>query len=725
MKPIQKFFEVVLLAACLSMTLLPASPAFAQTAPAAVVSNTASTLPHFVRFNGTAKDLNGSPLTGVVGITFALYAEQDGGAPLWLETQNAQADSKGHYSVVLGATKPDGLPAELFTSEQARWVGVQLSGQAEQPRVLLVSAAYALKAGDAETIGGLPPSAFVLAVPSSAATSGDATSATAATAAAPQAPPPAGTVTGSGTADFIPLWTTTSNLANSVLFQSGAGATARIGVNTGTPASTLDVKGTATVRGVFSLPPVGTATAAKGADSQALSLTASAFNSSTSTAANQNFRWQVEPVGNDTTAPSGTLNLLFAEGTGSPAETGLNIASNGLITFAPGQVFPAVAQLHAANTFTANQTVDGTMTATSFSGNGSGLTNVTATNSSELGGLNSTAFAQLTANNTFSGTETMSGSNSSGVLQVTNTATSGAAPAVVGTTDSTSAAGVKGIASATTGTSNGVVGSGSSPTGIGVKGEGPNVGVNGQSSGESVTGANFGAIAGVWGDTGAASESGFSGVTGTADDNFAGVFLNNAPLDVFEAFPAVLAENDSNVSGSFVFETYNQTTGYACVIDIGANLSCDGMVSGEAKVDGGARRVSLYAMQSPENWFEDFGSGTLANGAATVTLDPTFAQTVNTASEYHVFLTPKGDSEGLYVSNETPQGFEVHEQRGGHSNVAFDYRIVAKRAGYEKLRLADVTEQYKKIQKQQQLRHERMERRGAARSATGVGAQSK
>jgi hypothetical protein len=112
-------------------------------------------------------------------------------------------------------------------------------------------------------------------------------------------------------------------------------------------------------------------------------------------------------------------------------------------------------------------------------------------------------------------------------------------------------------------------------------------------------------------------------------------------------------------------------------------------------------------VESPENWFEDFGSGSLSNGAATIALDPAFTQTVNTGTEYHVFLTPKGDSEGLYVSNETPQGFEVHEQRGGHSNVAFDYRIVAKRSGYENVRLADVTEQYKRLEEQDQQRRAR------------------
>ena len=105
---------------------------------AQTATTTASSLPRLVRFGGVAKDLNGNPLTGVVGITFALYGEQTGGAALWIETQNVTADSTGHYVALLGSTKPDGLPTELFTSVEARWVGVQVSGQPEQTRVLLV-----------------------------------------------------------------------------------------------------------------------------------------------------------------------------------------------------------------------------------------------------------------------------------------------------------------------------------------------------------------------------------------------------------------------------------------------------------------------------------------------------------------------------------------------------------------------------------------------------------
>src|SRR5260370_1323399 len=131
-------------------------------APAAPAGSASATVPRLIQFSGAARDGGGKPLTGTIGITFFLYKEEQGGAPLWIETQNVQADSKGHYAVQLGATKPDGLPTDAFVSGEARWLGVQISGEAAQPRVRLLSAPYALKAADAETLGGEPLSAFQL-----------------------------------------------------------------------------------------------------------------------------------------------------------------------------------------------------------------------------------------------------------------------------------------------------------------------------------------------------------------------------------------------------------------------------------------------------------------------------------------------------------------------------------------------------------------------------------
>ena len=70
---------------------------------------------------------------------------------------------------------------------------------------------------------------------------------------------PGANVSGSGTTDFIPMWTNGTTLGNSALFQLGTGAKAKVGIGTTKPASTLDVKGGGTIRGLFSLPMTGTA----------------------------------------------------------------------------------------------------------------------------------------------------------------------------------------------------------------------------------------------------------------------------------------------------------------------------------------------------------------------------------------------------------------------------------------------------------------------------------
>jgi len=130
---------------------------------------TTTAVPNLINYGGTLVLSNGVGVPAkTVGVTFAIYRQEEGGAPLWLETQNVSPDSAGHYSVLLGSTKAEGIPADLFNTQEHRWLGVQVQGEAEQPRVLLVSVPYAIRAADAETVGGLPPSAFVLRPASSA-----------------------------------------------------------------------------------------------------------------------------------------------------------------------------------------------------------------------------------------------------------------------------------------------------------------------------------------------------------------------------------------------------------------------------------------------------------------------------------------------------------------------------------------------------------------------------
>ena len=123
----------------------------------------ANSVPPLIQFSGVATDEGNNTLTGVVSIPFALDSSQQGGELLGTEMQNnVQLDASGHYSLRLGITKANGVPTALFRTGEARWLGIQIAEQGEQARGLL-SVPYALKAGDAATLGGLPASAFVLA----------------------------------------------------------------------------------------------------------------------------------------------------------------------------------------------------------------------------------------------------------------------------------------------------------------------------------------------------------------------------------------------------------------------------------------------------------------------------------------------------------------------------------------------------------------------------------
>jgi hypothetical protein len=232
-----------------------------------------TSVPNLIRYSGTLKDAQGAalPSSTAVGVSFSIYKQQDGGASVWMETQNVTPDSNGQYNVILGSTTATGLPDDLFSQQEQRWLGVQVQGEAEQARVLLVSVPYAFKAHEAETLGGLPASAFVQVAPSNASGSGSTDTGIAAGTAvnALSAAGKAGsasnrkgasvspkdtvcsTLTAIGRANYIPLFgsPTVCNLVNSAIFQLATsfpppgGPTFFMGINQPQPTAELDVNG--------------------------------------------------------------------------------------------------------------------------------------------------------------------------------------------------------------------------------------------------------------------------------------------------------------------------------------------------------------------------------------------------------------------------------------------------------------------------------------------------
>jgi hypothetical protein len=574
-------------------------------------------VPHLVKFSGTVQGAaadsgaggiilgtNVAP-TNVVAVTFSLYAEQTGGVPLWSEVQNVHVNAAGQYNVQLGSTKPDGLPMELFASAQAQWLGVQVQGQPEQSRVMLLSVPYALKAADAETFGGKPPSAYIQST--EAATTNGSTAA----AAANPAGGPARSVqnghplilTGSGTPNFIPVWTSASSLASSNLWQ---GSNGWLTWGDQTPIAPLAIVSSA--RGALVVEGV----------------TGNTFPI-------------IEASAQDPTSASPVIEAISNSNN-----------SNGMAVYGIAQ-----------NTAASNVAVEGV----NNSSNGTAV----------LGNANATSGLTVGVSGQ------VASPAGAGVIGI-NTATTGNGPGVNGQAFSAAATAVLGHNKSTTGgPSLGAMGITDSTGGIGTYG----TGVSPSDEGAGIT---FRPI-GVWGDT---NQSAGVGVLATTDFGIAIAAYNNA-----ENISTVKFQNDEATDEvGNVLATKGGHFGGICVMDVGGNLGCTGSKSAVVPVDGGTRKVALYAVEAPENWFEDFGTGQLSRGSAVVQLDSTFSQTINSSDEYHVFLTPKGDCKGLYVTNETADSFEVRELGGGTASVAFDYRIIARRKGYESVRLADKTKQF-------------------------------
>ena len=61
------------------------------TVPAAATASGA--VPRLINYSRVLKDENGKALSGVSGVTFLLYKDEQGGAPVWMETQLGCSES--------------------------------------------------------------------------------------------------------------------------------------------------------------------------------------------------------------------------------------------------------------------------------------------------------------------------------------------------------------------------------------------------------------------------------------------------------------------------------------------------------------------------------------------------------------------------------------------------------------------------------------------------------
>jgi len=210
----------------------------------ALGSQPSISVPRVVKFSGVFQPADGQPPASMEVVTLSIYADQEGGVPLWQEIQTVAVDTTGRFTVVLGASHPDGLPLEVFASGEARWMSLAFArpGEVERPRVQLTSVPYALKAEDAETLGGRPASDFLLAPTQSdkarhatSASAGDSSAATAQSAVTANLIQP-------GATNFMAKYVNSTDVGKSAVFEIGG----KVGIGTTTPLDGLHVRFTNT-----------------------------------------------------------------------------------------------------------------------------------------------------------------------------------------------------------------------------------------------------------------------------------------------------------------------------------------------------------------------------------------------------------------------------------------------------------------------------------------------
>jgi hypothetical protein len=672
-----------------------------------------------VKVSGVLTDFAGKPLSGEVPVKFTLYKEETDEEPLWTETQKLGIDTRGRYTALLGATQTGGVPVELFGSDDARWMGVEVEGQPPRPRTLLVSVPYALKAVEAEKLAGKSVSDFVLSenlgeqvrqviqaqgqvaaestltgTPQQRQVGTSRTVSPQVSSPGPKFPPSTFTGTNSNQIVLVQQNGSGQGLVAQTASSTGGSGVVGIATSTSTFSNQNGVYGQIAgagsgVAGIATNPSSGV-----GVYGQSQNF-AGVFGNAVATSGFGN------GVYGQTAATSGFVNGVYGHtsSSGGNGVLGLGDATSG----SANGVFGQTASPFGAGVFG---------NATPTNGQASGVYGQTV-NWVGVGGQ-ATATSGGPAYGVWGDSVSTSGVGVAGYEDATSGFTNG----VLGQSVSPNGNGVIGFEDATSGFTNGVSGQSVSPNGNGV------IGVNNSNTGDfnnGVLGINNAASGNAYGVNGTTATSGFgAGVAGSAlatsgtafgvfgqtnSPNGPAVFGHAASTSGYPtAVVGFLDSNDGGVAGQFVAHTgaglilqglsgpnFNQVFSVDANgnLHITGNLTVDGTKSSTAKLQSG-REVALYAVESPENWFEDFGSAELKSGVAWVPLDSSFTEATNPAMTYHVFLTPNGDSNGLYVARKTPIGFEVREHQGSGSNVAFDYRIVVRRRGYETIRMAEV-----------------------------------
>jgi hypothetical protein len=198
-------------------------------------------IPRVLSYSTAFKTSIGEPRTGSATVHLRIYGDQTAGEPLWSEDHDVVLGPGGSVSLLIGSRTTDGLPLAIFADGLARWLAVQINDEPEEPRTIIISVPYALKAANADKLAGYSIEQFVLQ-PSTPRPAGSSDANAAAR--QPIAVPTLPAVT---TLNFLQKGDNAGGVTDSSVVETGG----NVGVGTTTPTARLTAFNNAAFQGLF------------------------------------------------------------------------------------------------------------------------------------------------------------------------------------------------------------------------------------------------------------------------------------------------------------------------------------------------------------------------------------------------------------------------------------------------------------------------------------------